>query len=76
MHPFVGIGRALDGRGHEVVVFGAEPHRGLVEKNGLTFVSTVSAEQYESATLDPDLWHPKRGFETVLKMIKPSLESS
>jgi rhamnosyltransferase subunit B len=75
MHPFVGIGRVLLARGHEVIVFGAEPHRGLVEKNGLTFVSTVTTEQYDSATLDPDLWHPRRGFETVLKMIKPSLES-
>lgn len=73
MHPFVGIGRTLRARGHDVIVFGPEPHRGLVEKNGLAFVSMVSTEQYESATLDPDLWHPKRGFETVLKMIKPSL---
>jgi rhamnosyltransferase subunit B len=76
MNPFIGIGRALRSRGHEVIVFGAEPHRSLVEKNGLVFVPTVTTEQYHEATLNPDLWHPRRGLETVLRMIKPSLESS
>ena len=76
VHPFVGIGRALRARGHEVVVFSAEPHKGIVERSGLSFVATVTTEQYHAATLDPDLWHPKRGIETILKMIAPSLESS
>jgi rhamnosyltransferase subunit B len=76
VHPFVGIGRVLRARGHEVIVFSAEPHRALVEQNGLGFVATVTSEQYQAATLDPDLWHPKRGFGTVLKMISPSLETA
>jgi rhamnosyltransferase subunit B len=76
VHPFVGIGRALQARGHEVVVFGAEPFRGLVEKGGLVFVPTGTTEQYHAATMDPDLWHPRRGIATVLKLVKPALESS
>jgi rhamnosyltransferase subunit B len=76
VHPYIGIGRALAGRGHEVIVFAADPHRGVIEGSGLKFESTVTAEQYHEATRDPDLWHPKRGFETVLKMISPSLELS
>lgn len=76
VHPFVGIGRALQARGHEVILFGAEPHRGVVEQSGLVFVPTVSAEQYDAATMDPDLWHPRRGVATVLKLVKPALESS
>jgi rhamnosyltransferase subunit B len=59
-----------------VVVFAGEPHQGVVEQAGLGFVATVTADQYHSATLDPDLWHPRRGVETVLKMIAPSLETS
>ena len=76
LHPFVGIGRALAARGHEVTVFGAEPHGPVVEQAGLRFVATITAEQYHAATMDPDLWHPKRGVETVLKMIAPSLETA
>jgi rhamnosyltransferase subunit B len=74
LHPYVGIGRVLASRGHEVIIFGAEPHRAVVEQAGLRFIPTITAEQYQAATLDPDLWHPKRGVETVLKMVAPSLE--
>jgi rhamnosyltransferase subunit B len=74
VHPFVGLGRVLRSRGHEVTVLTAEPHRGVVEQSGLDFVSIYSAEQYHAATLDPDLWHPRRGFETVLRMVIPGLE--
>ncbi|HEV8125314.1 MAG TPA: glycosyltransferase [Gemmatimonadales bacterium] len=76
VHPFVGIGRALQARGHEVILFGAEPFRGVVETGGLVFVPTGTAEQYHAATMDPDLWHPRRGIATVLKLVKPALESS
>ena len=76
VHPFVGIGRVLKARGHEVIIFSAEPHRTVVEQNGLAFVPTVTTEQYHAATLDPDLWHPRRGVATVLKLVTPSLESS
>lgn len=76
VHPFVGVGRALRSRGHEVAVLTAEPHRGVVERAGLSFAPVSSTEDYDAATLDPDLWHPRRGFETVLKMIPPMLEST
>ncbi len=76
VHPFVGIGRTLQARGHDVFVFGAEPHRSTVENSGLIFVSTVSTELYDEATLNPDLWHPRRGFETVIRMIAPSLDGA
>lgn len=74
VHPFVGIGRELRARGHEVILFAAAPHRGVVEQSGLEFVETATEEQYHAATLDPDLWHPRRGFETVLKLVIPLLE--
>jgi len=76
VHPFVGIGRELKARGHEVFLFAAEPHRGVVEGNGLAFVATASTDEYHGATRNPDLWHPRKGIETVLRMILPSLESS
>lgn len=75
-HPFIGIGRALRARGHEVILFGAEPQRAVVEKSGLVFVPTITTEQYHAATMNPDLWHPRRGLATVLKLTGPSMESS
>jgi rhamnosyltransferase subunit B len=74
VHPFVGIGRVLSARGHEVTILTAEPHRNVVEQSGLEFAPIFSAEEYHAATLNPDLWHPRRGFETVLKMTMPGLE--
>ena len=74
VHPYIGIGRELRARGHEVTLLAAEPHRRVVQQAGLDFVQTASETQYHAATLDPDLWHPRRGFETVLRMILPLLE--
>jgi UDP:flavonoid glycosyltransferase YjiC (YdhE family) len=74
VHPFIGIGRELKARGHEVVIFAPEPHRAVSERNGLEFVATATMQEYHEATEDPDLWHPRRGVETVLRMIVPSLE--
>jgi rhamnosyltransferase subunit B len=76
VHPFIGIGRELQARGHEVFLFGAAPHRDVAVSNGLTFVATVSDEEFHAATLNPDLWHPRKGVETVLRMIVPRLEAS
>ena len=76
VHPYIGIGRELEARGHEVVLFGAEPHRAVAVRNGLTFVATASDDDYHAATRNPDLWHPRRGVETVFQLIIPTFESS
>ncbi|HVB37162.1 MAG TPA: glycosyltransferase, partial [Vicinamibacterales bacterium] len=47
VHPFVGIGRRLQARGHDVVVVTAEPFDALVRRAGLTFVPTSSFEDYQ-----------------------------
>ncbi len=76
IHPYAGIGRAMLARGHEVTLLAAEPHRDTVERAGLTFVATGSTAQYEAATSDPDLWHPRRGPARIMALIAESLESS
>lgn len=76
IHPFIGIGRELEARGHEVLLFGAEVHQEVATRNGITFVCTATAEEFNAATLDPDLWHPRKGFETVLQLVIPHLERS
>jgi rhamnosyltransferase subunit B len=66
VHPFVGIGRALKARGHEVIVFTAGPFGDVVRKAGLVFQETVSVEEFDTVSKHPDLWHPRRGLQVVL----------
>jgi rhamnosyltransferase subunit B len=66
VHPFVGIGRALETRGHEVVVLTAGPFREVVQRAGLIFEETVSVEEFDALSKHPDLWHPLRGMRLVL----------
>lgn len=70
VHPFVGIGRALQSRGHEVIVVTAANFRAVVEEAGLQFVAfPASEEHFDRTTRDPDLWHPRRGVAVVLRLV-------
>src|ERR1700704_3085046 len=66
VHPFVGIGRALRARGHDVTLMTSEPFRGISERAGLHFVGNHSVEDFERLTKDPDLWHSRKGMTVVL----------
>jgi len=66
VNPYIGVGRALAARGHDVHVLTAEPFRAAVERAGLTFHATWSACAYDATTRHPDLWHPRRGLRLVL----------
>lgn len=74
VHPYIAIGRELIARGHDVMLFSAEPHRDAVERSGIEFVATASAAAYRAVTDDPDLWHPSRGYRTVVRSVIPLLE--
>jgi rhamnosyltransferase subunit B len=69
VHPFVGIGRALRGRGHDVTLVTSEPFRRISERAGLRFVGTQSEEDFERLTKHPDLWHSRRGVTLVLRTL-------
>jgi len=73
VHPFVGIGRVLKARGHEVVVLTAGPFRDVVERAGLVFEETVSVEEYDAVSKNPDIWHPRRGLQVVLHSVTSRL---
>ena len=75
VHPYVGLGRELHARGHEVIVVTGESFGGVVEKAGLAFRQLGTTEAYEQTMADPDLWHPRRGLTVVTRdAIAPSLE--
>jgi UDP:flavonoid glycosyltransferase YjiC (YdhE family) len=65
VHPFVGLGKVLAGRGHEVVVHTSEYFRSLVEGAGLTFSGYGTAEDFKRMINNPLLWDASRGYEAV-----------
>jgi UDP:flavonoid glycosyltransferase YjiC (YdhE family) len=74
VHPFVGIGRALRARGHDVVVVTGGPFEDVVCRAGLGFLGMFSTEEYEAATNHPDLWHARRGLRIVMQLVASRLE--
>lgn len=67
VHPFIGLGAALRARGHDVHVLANEVFGDAVRGAGLTFVESGSAEAFRAAQRDPDLWHPRKGLEAVMR---------
>jgi UDP:flavonoid glycosyltransferase YjiC (YdhE family) len=67
VHPFVALGVALRQRGHRVTVITAAYFEPLIRKAGLEFVGLGTIEEFESALLNPDHWHPTRGFKSVFQ---------
>lgn len=67
VHPFIGIGCELKRRGHSVAVLTNDHFKPLIERAGLEFIATQSAEVFKNAAEDPRLWHPIHGFEFVAR---------
>lgn len=65
--PFLGLAIQLRGRGHEVIV-ATNPHfEPQVRREGLAFEPIGTEEDYLRITRDPDLWHPRRGFQAIVR---------
>lgn len=65
VHPFLGIGRALRERGHEVTVVANAYYEAVIRRNGLDFVASSSAEELQRAFENPDSFHPQKGYPTL-----------
>ncbi len=73
VHPFLGIGRTLKARGHDVIVVAAGPFADAARKAGLTFREAVSVEEFDAVSKHPDIWHPRRGLRLVLDSVATRL---
>ncbi len=69
VHPFIALGTALRARGHRATIITNPFFRETVEAQGLRFLPVGTVGDVKSAILDPDLWHPKRGFEVVARRV-------
>ncbi len=69
VHPFVGIGRMLRGRGHRVTLITNPYFQANVIAAGLDFVPIATEEDLLAGMRDPDLWHPYKGFALVARQL-------
>jgi rhamnosyltransferase subunit B len=67
VHPFVGVGRALQSRGHEVFIITSGYFEELVRRAGLGFRALGSVEDFERVQSDPHLWHPRKALPCVIR---------
>ena len=68
VHPMVGVGQAMRGRGHRVQVV-TNPHfEPVVRSAGLEMLPIGTAEEYDELTRQPGIWHPIRGPMLVMKI--------
>lgn len=65
VHPYVGLGQALQARGHDVTLLTSVYFEPLAKKAGLPFVGIGTLEDFQAAMDHPDVWHPARGFRVV-----------
>lgn len=73
VNPFVVVGRELRRRGHRVTLIAPDVFAGVVSNAGLGFVAVGTAEEYDLATNNPDLWHNRRGPSIVFGAIAGQL---
>lgn len=66
VYPFIGLGRELRRRGHQVTLATNERFGPAVQRAGVEFVQQGTNEQFAEALNDPDLWHPRRGLQAVV----------
>jgi UDP:flavonoid glycosyltransferase YjiC (YdhE family) len=67
VHPVAALALALKARGHRATVITNPLFQELIEAHGLGFLPLGTVEQAREAIADPDLWHPRKGFEVVAR---------
>jgi rhamnosyltransferase subunit B len=67
VHPFMGIGVALQQRGHEVFLATSPLFEHEVTASGLGFRPLGTMEDFHRIKDDPDLWHPVRSFPAIIR---------
>ncbi len=74
VHPFIGIGRTLRQRGHQVSVCCSPAFEGLVARCGLRFLPIGTLQEYQAAMNDPAMWDPRTSLRTLWRVIADNLK--
>ena len=76
INPFIVVGRELRRRGHDVSLLAVDPFADIVSKAGLHFVSVGTNDEFDQATNDPNLWHPRRGPRIVFRAVVDGMRNA
>jgi rhamnosyltransferase subunit B len=75
VHPFTGVGKALQARGHEVIVATSAFFEDVVTRAGLGFRAMGTVADFERVQGDPHLWHPTKALPSIIRnAVNPSYE--
>lgn len=69
--PILGLAVELKRRGHRVTLITNEHFQAAIERNGISFISLGTEDDYKSAIRNPDIWHPRNGFRHVYQSLEP-----
>ena len=67
VHPVLALGIALRHRGHRATILTNPIFEELIEAQGLGFLPVGTIDDARATIADPDLWHPRKGFEVVAR---------
>ena len=67
--PFVGLGREMLHRGHEVRLFASGPFAGMSAEAGLPFVEVLSSAEYRRFLADRDATDPTKGMALLAQAV-------
>jgi rhamnosyltransferase subunit B len=73
VHPYIGLGAALKSRGHRVTILTNPYFQQLIEAQGLGFLAVGTSEQAHAAVFHPDLWHLRKGFDVIARLLLPAI---
>lgn len=67
VYPMIALGAALRRRGHRATLVTSPYFETTVAREGLGLIPLGTVEDYLSSIENPDLWHPRKGFELVAR---------
>ena len=73
VHPMVGLGAALQARGHRAAIISNPHFQELIESMGLEFLALGTAAEYHELAHHPDLWNPMKGPPLIMRLMAKSL---
>jgi rhamnosyltransferase subunit B len=78
--PYIGLGKILRSRDHEVIFLGSDAFRSRVEQAGLDFVPLLSVAEHERHARQRDLWGDtklalREGIENLLQHTAPTFRA-
>lgn len=68
VYPMIGLGAELRRRGHEVHLITSAAFAAAALAESLVFHPIGSEDEFHRLLRNPDLWHPRRGFATVVRI--------